>query len=168
MSDEVTVTVVRSSDSSQDELNISLSDSVDTLKDKISKTKLGPIDRKHQRLFHLGKELKVGRRSLSNLGFGRFQNFIVHLHSLQPKTFELLSDDEEEDSDVVIEVVKSKRVIAGSKRGVVEDLEVVSQSNIQHQVVVDLLDDDSDEESEEVQEISVINPSTESKRVRRF
>lgn len=32
-----------------------------------------------QRLFHLGRELKSGGRSLCNLGLGRFNNRIIHL-----------------------------------------------------------------------------------------
>lgn len=51
-----------------------------------------PIQTKYMRLFHLGRELKSGQRSLSALGLGlggRFSRgkmpIIVHLHSTQPK-----------------------------------------------------------------------------------
>lgn len=33
------------------------------------------------RVFHLGRELKSGGRSLETLGIGRFRNFIVHVHA---------------------------------------------------------------------------------------
>mmetsp|Transcript_22440 Transcript_22440/g.53341 ORF Transcript_22440/g.53341 Transcript_22440/m.53341 type:complete len:193 (+) Transcript_22440:146-724(+) len=33
-----------------------------------------------QRIFHLGRELKSGGRSLHNLGLGRFNNHIIHLY----------------------------------------------------------------------------------------
>jgi len=41
----------------------------------------GPIEAPvgRQRIFHLGRELKSGGRSLCNLGLGRFNNRIIHL-----------------------------------------------------------------------------------------
>ncbi|KAL7467815.1 hypothetical protein ACHAXS_008048 [Conticribra weissflogii] len=60
---------------------------------------LGPIQRKHQRLFHMGRELKSGNRSLKALGVGKFSVFLIHLHSLAPKTFDLQSDDDDNDDD---------------------------------------------------------------------
>ena len=42
-----------------------------------------PVER--QRLFHLGRELKSGGRSLCNLGLGRFNNRIIHL-CLRPES----------------------------------------------------------------------------------
>mmetsp|Transcript_1759 Transcript_1759/g.3306 ORF Transcript_1759/g.3306 Transcript_1759/m.3306 type:complete len:230 (-) Transcript_1759:175-864(-) len=62
---------------------------------------LGPIQRKHQRLFHLGRELKSGNRSLKALGVGKFSVFLIHLHSLAPKTFDLQSDDDNDHDDYV-------------------------------------------------------------------
>ena len=35
---------------------------------------------RRQRLFHLGRELKSGGRSLCNLGLGKFNNRILHLY----------------------------------------------------------------------------------------
>ena len=81
------------------------------LKDKISGTEMGPIERCHQRLFYLGRELKSGRRTLSALGIGRYPNFLIHLHSTKPATLELSSDDDNNDDDdeIVMErVVKPK------------------------------------------------------------
>ena len=78
---------------------LSQSQSLNELKDEISRSDLGPIDRNYQRLFHLGRELKSGGRSLSRLGIGRFHNFVVHLHSTQPEALELSSDEEKVDDD---------------------------------------------------------------------
>lgn len=72
------------------------------LKNAISASSLGPLDPTYQRLFHLGRELKTGSRSLETLGVGRFSNYTLHLHSTEPKAYELSSDEEEEDE--VIEV----------------------------------------------------------------
>lgn len=47
------------------------------------------MERDQQRLFHLGRELKSGRKSLSFLGLGKFENYQVHLHSTKPKTIDL-------------------------------------------------------------------------------
>jgi len=111
VSDVPTLTVLHSSSGSKSEIQIPLAASLNVLKDEVSRSNLGPVDRQHQRLFHLGRELKSGRRSLLSLGVGRFGNFLIHLHSTQPKTFELSSDededddDDDDDSDVVVEEV---------------------------------------------------------------
>ena len=44
------------------------------------KEHFGPLSSTNQRIFHMGRELKSGGRSLSNLGLGRFNNHILHLH----------------------------------------------------------------------------------------
>mmetsp|Transcript_29203 Transcript_29203/g.67709 ORF Transcript_29203/g.67709 Transcript_29203/m.67709 type:complete len:150 (+) Transcript_29203:184-633(+) len=76
----VEVTVLRTSDASSATISISPTQTLNELKDGISRSTLGPIGRSGQRLFHLGRELKSGGRSLAKLGVGRFHNFIVHLH----------------------------------------------------------------------------------------
>jgi len=59
-----------------------LSSSLNDLKDKISESDdFGPLPRGSQRIFHLGRELKTGGRSLAALGVGRFKVFTVHLFS---------------------------------------------------------------------------------------
>jgi hypothetical protein len=83
-------------------LEVSLSQTLKQLKDAISLSSLGPIETKHQRLFHLGRELKNGGRTLSTLGLGRYHNFVLHLHSTKPKTFDLYDGEDDED---VVEVV---------------------------------------------------------------
>lgn len=91
-----------------------LSKTLNELKDKISESKLGPIEKNHQRLFHLGRELKSGGRSLSALGIGRYHNFTLHLHSTQPTPYELSSDEENEQilvEDDVIEVTDSRKQV---------------------------------------------------------
>jgi Ubiquitin family len=91
-----------------------LSRTLNELKDKISESNLGRIERNHQRLFHLGRELKSGGRSLSALGIGRFHNFILHLHSTQPTSYELSSDEENDQipvEDDVIEVTDTRKQV---------------------------------------------------------
>ena len=57
-----------------------MSISLNELKDKInSSVAFGPLPREDQRIFHLGRELKTGGRSLSVLGVGRFKCFTLHL-----------------------------------------------------------------------------------------
>eukprot|EP00978_Attheya_sp_CCMP212_P036686 scaffold168178_cov24-Attheya_sp.AAC.1 len=61
----VTVVVVRTSDACRSTVSIQSLQSVtlNSLKDKISETQeFGPIHRNHQRLFHMGRELKSGKR----------------------------------------------------------------------------------------------------------
>jgi hypothetical protein len=53
------------------------------LKNEISIQK--EIEPKFQRLFHFGRELINSRRSLSTLGIGKFNSYVLHLHSSQPK-----------------------------------------------------------------------------------
>jgi hypothetical protein len=74
---------------------LSLNKTLNDLKNAISASSLGPLDPAYQRLFHLGRELKTGNRSLEKLGVGRYSNYTLHLHSTQPQTYELSSDDEE-------------------------------------------------------------------------
>ena len=63
-------------------MSIDLNQSLNDLKQLIAKSsKLGnPIRKEHQRLFHMGRELKTGGRSLESLGVGKFGVFIVHVH----------------------------------------------------------------------------------------
>lgn len=65
------------SDHSLNELKMEITKSKSICKDI-------PIESKHQRLFHLGRELKTGKRTLSGLGIGRISS-VIHLVSSQPK-----------------------------------------------------------------------------------
>lgn len=76
-------------------ITISTARTLNDLKHGISRSKLGPLDPKYQRLFYLGREVKSGGRSLSKIGIGKFDNYTLHLHSTQPKALELSSDEEE-------------------------------------------------------------------------
>jgi len=109
------ITILRTGDASQATIAISLTKTLSDLKDEVSKSILGPIERNHQRIFHLGRELKSGGRSLSALGVGRFHNFTLHLHSTQPAAYEFSSvhDDKQlfADDDVVEVTGTRKQVI---------------------------------------------------------
>jgi len=147
----ITVTVLRSTDGLRHEVILPHAATLDNLKSLIStKTPFGPIEKKHQRLFHLGREFKSGKRSLVSLGFGNYENFLVHLHSTQPKTFELMSSDDDKDDDVVVKEVvqpekrKERKYIANVDDG--NECAKFSPSNITY---VDLIDDSDDNEEEE-------------------
>ena len=69
-------------------------------------SKLGRIPTNHQRLFHLGRELKTSGRTLEALGIRRFGVTVVHVQSTLPpeRHISLLeedSDDDDDDDDVV-------------------------------------------------------------------
>lgn len=130
------------------QISISLSSNLNALKDAISADKsLGPIKRNQQRLFHLGKELKINR-TLEDLGIGNFNVFSIHLHSLAPKTYDLQSDDE----DTKQSVPKKKKRKSANDGGVVDlagdgGRRSQPQQNQNKNEVVDLLDDsDSDDD----------------------
>mmetsp|Transcript_5070 Transcript_5070/g.5920 ORF Transcript_5070/g.5920 Transcript_5070/m.5920 type:complete len:208 (-) Transcript_5070:443-1066(-) len=116
----VEVTILRASDGSKHKIKIALSETLNALKHKISicptvtKSAGGcSITPKHQRVFHLGRELKSGKRSLAVLGIGKYNAFLVHLMSSLPEPLELSSDEEdvegEEEDDVAVVVVASSR-----------------------------------------------------------
>eukprot|EP00559_Dactyliosolen_fragilissimus_P000642 CAMPEP_0184864744 /NCGR_PEP_ID=MMETSP0580-20130426/15967_1 /TAXON_ID=1118495 /ORGANISM="Dactyliosolen fragilissimus" /LENGTH=188 /DNA_ID=CAMNT_0027363657 /DNA_START=219 /DNA_END=785 /DNA_ORIENTATION=- len=141
------VVILSTEDGSKHEVNIPLTATLDELKTSISKdTSLGPLGCHYQRLFHLGRELKSGRRSLSMLGIGKFDNYLLHLLSTKPKTFELSSDDEENDDDVVLVSSTVKRKVeidcSSSPGKVCVEIDCASSENPQ---VVDLLELDVDE-----------------------
>lgn len=77
------------------QITIPLSSTLNALKDAINTDRtLGPLKRDQQRLFHLGREIKTGNRSLSALGIGKHNVFSIHLHSSAPKTVDLQSDED--------------------------------------------------------------------------
>merc|ERR1719297_20303 len=133
--EDITVTVLRTHDASKCSITIPLSATLNTLKDKISKSSLGPIGREYQRIFHLGREFKSGRRSLSALGFGKFGIFVIHLHSTAPPTIDLAEEDDKDKNEYREQTVS----LIGFKRG-------QSSTEASSAPVIDLLDDDGDEE----------------------
>ena len=126
---------------------MTMSSTLSNLKETISHTpsicEEFPIQPKYQRLFHLGRELKSSKRSLKALGFGRHGTYLVHLHSTQPKTLELSSDEE-----VAVELDSSK----SSKRKGIQYEAVVDESpgesnmppRAGENIVVDLVGSDDD------------------------
>lgn len=147
--------VLRTSDASRIEIKLSLSETLNALKDSISQTNLGPIQRGHQRLFHLGRELKTGGRTLRALGFGKHNNFLVHLHSTKPTTLVLSSDDEEDDTvieNVVAQDISSNKPFSPSIANQVATAAQIGQAR--QSDVVDLLDDSDDEDIAVVETVS--------------
>lgn len=164
MGDNVEVTVVRTSDASKSTIKLPLSAPLNTLKDQISRSSLGPVSREHQRIFHLGRELKSGKRSLNSLGFAKHGIFVIHLHSTQPKTIEL-KDGGDDDDEVEVAGVKPNNVLTN---GDFDEIEILGSrlgpppsqqrppyryQQQQQQPVIDLLesDDGEDDEDEDVQ-----------------
>lgn len=118
----VEITILRTSDGTKHQVDIGLHEKLDALKDKISKCPSltsSPggysIRPSHQRVFHLGRELKTRNRSLSTLGIGKHNVFLVHLFSSQPATLELSSD---EDDDVVVVTSIHDQTRRGKKRSI--------------------------------------------------
>jgi len=126
-SNDVEVTVIRSADAKTGKITIPLSSTLNGLKDAIhSNQTLGPLRRDQQRLFHLGRELKSGNRSLSALGIGKHNVFSIHLHSLAPKTVDLeLSEAEDEN-------MKSNNNKANSGRRGVRKKSANANANVDH------------------------------------
>jgi len=186
-SNDVEVTVIRSADGKKSKVTIPLSSTLNALKDAINTNQtLGPIKRNQQRLFHLGRELKSGNRSLSALGIGKHNVFSIHLHSLAPKTVDLqLSDDggekkssgrrrnkskvvNNEDGDGVIDLASSgggdiSRNASNSQRHQ-QQQQQQQQREENQQKVVELLDSDSDDDDDAVE---IIETETAPKRRRR-
>jgi hypothetical protein len=122
---------------------------LNNLKDAISNDpNLGPLNREQQRLFHLGKEVKSGNRSLNAIGIGKFRVFSVHLHSLRPKTYELNDSDEDDVVDVTDSSRDKTRETGGSGGGG----KGVRRERGEEKVV-ELLDSDSDDDVVEVVEV---------------
>lgn len=160
MTDIISVTVLRT-DASRAEITLPISSTLNNLKDEISRSSLGPIEREHQRLFHLGRELKSGGRSLEALGIKKYNIFLVHLHSTKPKALELSSD--EEDDDVIVGGSASGRS-SGDKRGCDASNPRPAQRGQGGVQVVDLLEDESDDD-----DIAVVEtvPASEGNKRRR-
>eukprot|EP00339_Tiarina_fusa_P028082 CAMPEP_0117034644 /NCGR_PEP_ID=MMETSP0472-20121206/24652_1 /TAXON_ID=693140 ORGANISM="Tiarina fusus, Strain LIS" /NCGR_SAMPLE_ID=MMETSP0472 /ASSEMBLY_ACC=CAM_ASM_000603 /LENGTH=139 /DNA_ID=CAMNT_0004743875 /DNA_START=84 /DNA_END=503 /DNA_ORIENTATION=+ len=79
--DSLTFTVIRTSDATKRELTLPLSTKLGELKTILTEEEyFGPdLSLDNQRIFHLGREWKSQGRTLSKLGFGRFNNRILHL-----------------------------------------------------------------------------------------
>eukprot|EP00566_Odontella_aurita_P027674 CAMPEP_0113556118 /NCGR_PEP_ID=MMETSP0015_2-20120614/17085_1 /TAXON_ID=2838 /ORGANISM="Odontella" /LENGTH=157 /DNA_ID=CAMNT_0000457451 /DNA_START=271 /DNA_END=744 /DNA_ORIENTATION=+ /assembly_acc=CAM_ASM_000160 len=157
MEETLSITVLRT-DASRVEVTLPVTATLNNLKDEISRTSLGPIEREHQRLFHLGREMKSGGRSLGALGLGKHNNFLVHLHSTKPKTLEL-SSDEDDDAIVVEGTVPGG---SGEKRSYAARPLQRGQSAD----VVNLLEDDSDDDDIAIVETVPASEGNKRRRVR--
>ena len=138
------------------------------LKDKISSTPSicgdNPIQSKYQRLFHLGRELKSPKRSLEALGFGKHGIYLVHLHSTQPKTLELSSD---EDDAVEIDASSSLKRKKGAQEKIVVDTTGGGAGTTGGEsAVVDLLESDGDNDSD-IAEVLPETSTLTTKKLRR-
>jgi len=118
---------------------------------------LGPLPKTRQRIFHLGRELKTGGKSLGALGVGRFKIYTVHLLSQggAPTANNKTSKHEKED-DQLVEVVgtKRKRNRVAAARARQSKTEVIT---------LDTSDDDDDNDGV----VEVVEPQSGSSRRRR-
>lgn len=149
MSDQETasITVLRTCDAKKAEFEMSMSASLNDLKDTINESDaFGPLPRDSQRIFHLGRELKTGGRSLSALGMGRFRVFMVHLLAkASQKSSGTSKQQPAKEEEEVVEVVQKRRA-----RNRVQNAQAVQQQQ-QQEEVIELSDDDDDDEVEVVQ-----------------
>jgi hypothetical protein len=90
----------------------------------------------HQRIFHLGRELKSGGRSLLKLGLGRFNNHVLHLH-IPPNDHDSKEDE--------TSLSASGTTASGNKRRRQQGTEAIKNNNSDG--VIDLLDDSEDDEA---------------------
>lgn len=152
MSDQETATIVvlRASDAKKVKFEMNMSDSLNDLKDNIDGSpEFGPLSRANQRIFHLGRELKTGGRSLSVLGIGRFKVFTVHM---MPKQLpEGNANGGKAGKDEVVEVV-------GKRRGSRSRGRNPPQQQQQQQPVIELSDDDDDDDDDVVIEAVAVAP----------
>ena len=126
-----------------------LSKTMNELKDAINRSpKFGPLGRTHQRLFHLGRELKTGSRSLGNMGIGKFRNYTILLHVKPGAKNQTQNNNKKKSAGATSNNTNSK-----SKR---KAPQASSNPKRKEDVVVDLLDSD-DDDSEEIEVIE--NPA---------
>jgi hypothetical protein len=136
------------------QLSMKSNHSLNDLKTEITESKSickeGPILSKHQRLFHLGRELKTGNRTLSSLGIGRLST-IIHLFCTQPqrKSLKINNGDSTHNTQEVKEVIDlnddDKSVSNfGTKR-------TDRNQSKRSREVINLLDDSSDDDSDDIE-----------------
>jgi hypothetical protein len=117
------------------QITIPLSKKLIELKETLAETSyFGPISVDHQRIFHLGRELKSGGRSLQKLGLGRFNNHVLHLH-IPPN-----------DHDIRDETSLSASGTTASGKRRRNGTEAFKNNN-NSDGVIDLLDDSEDDEA---------------------
>jgi hypothetical protein len=132
--------------------------SLNDLKAEITKSKSickdGPILSNHQRLFHLGRELKTGNRTLSCLGIGRLST-VIHLFCTQPqiksvnkKNKDSIRDGKEVNDVIVLNDEDYSSSNFGTNR--TERTQSNNQSK-RNREVINLLDDSSDDEDDDVE-----------------
>jgi hypothetical protein len=112
-----------------------------------SSATLGQIKPNHQRLFHMGRELKTNGRSLEGLGVGKYGVYVIHLHSIavhknnsSPPSQQLDVDDgssSDYDNNDTVQVLNADQGIG------------LAPPQSQPSNVVDLLDDTSDGSDED-------------------
>jgi len=174
----VKFTVIRTSDAARKEVEMSISCTklIDLKKklaeDKYFGSKKAPV--KRQRIFYLGRELKSGGRSLSNLGLGKFNNNILHLYIRPGKDGDDDDDDDNNNNNKDIKEVSTATASAPprKRRRKAERDEDYTERNRQQQQqhnihsrtsntnannAIDLLDSsDDDDDDDEVEIIEVL------------
>lgn len=114
---------------------MNMSDSLNALKDAISEhPDLGPLQKMHQRIFHLGRELKTGGRSLAKLGVGRFRVYMVHLaiprEHRQPPTAVAASAAAAKERETSTSKSNNKRNSSGSSHNSSEDIHIDDDDDV--------------------------------------
>eukprot|EP00815_Leptocylindrus_aporus_P010190 CAMPEP_0116062574 /NCGR_PEP_ID=MMETSP0322-20121206/7854_1 /TAXON_ID=163516 /ORGANISM="Leptocylindrus danicus var. apora, Strain B651" /LENGTH=171 /DNA_ID=CAMNT_0003547935 /DNA_START=58 /DNA_END=573 /DNA_ORIENTATION=+ len=146
--EEVTAIILRSNDGQKCEIPIFTSTTLCALRRKISKSKLG-VEPKYQRLFYMGREFKTNTRSLGAMGFGNYNNYVIHLMSMQPKTFDLCSSSpmkrkRSSRTDDVVILEDDDQKVAGGNINLVSSSSAAGVQNNDNDVI-ELLDDDDDD-----------------------
>jgi hypothetical protein len=133
-------------------MDVSMSISLNDLKDKINGSDdFGPLSRDDQRIFHLGRELKTGGRSLSALGVGRFKCFTVHLLAKSGSSNKK-SKKGKNDNDEVVEVVGKRK--AGASRRSGRPCAADAEQSAPARPIIDVGDSDDDDDDDVVEVVA--------------
>jgi hypothetical protein len=134
-------------------MDVNMSISLNDLKDKINgSVAFGPLSRNDQRIFHLGRELKTGGRSLSALGVGRFKCFTVHLLAKGGSNSKN-SKKEKKENDEVVEVVGKRKARALRRSGRPASASEAAQPSTARPII-DVGDSDDDDDDDVVEVVA--------------
>lgn len=132
-----------------------MSETQNALKEKISKYQRiinssggCAIFPDRQRVFHLGQELKTGKRSPSTLAIGKYGIYRIHLLPKQPSTLELCTDDDDCDDAVV--VTSDRKSNAGGRKRSYVSVDMVINEPLQHVKGADKASDECNEDRQVV------------------
>lgn len=187
MAKELTrITILRSSNAEKLQLNVSLAHTtLADIKNMIANEHAALLDcigttPSQQRIFHLGRELKSGGRTLEKLGVGRYRNnTILHLH-VSKMTSNRTAESDNEDVVVVLPShhprLPNNQVYASSWQVAMQaaaprtsvtggNTSGTATTTTTPKQVIDLLDDDDSSDDDDA--AVIVDPSSSSPKTKR-